>query len=742
MSKTTTTLQALLDAGKNEQMRQRSFGCACRKSTTHFILAGCLGLMAGALALPGAAQSAAIDAISAAAPENAANFNADAVQKVVRWNGTLPEAAGRTVPVRFALYQNQAGGLALWNETQTVKVGADGRYSVLLGVSSAEGLPQVLFDGGAARWVEVRLLKTGDDSLAEAEDTPAAPRNLLAAVPYAFKALNAETLAGIPAADYLTREDLQSAVASGIQVAAQANANSVSPALTGAGTTGALAYWSTGGNLASSVITQTPAGDILLGPASAATTAAGVNSPMLQMSASSLSYSYPTDQIQQENFGWQAVNTGNGTPNATANLDFLSSFNAQPLKPTGLSISMAGQITFVPGQKFPGASSITSVTAGTGLTGGGTAGPVTLSVNPALIPTLAGSNTFNGAANTFNGTTNFNGSTSAIIANAPSTTSWAIKATGGAVGISGTSTAPSGSGVLGYGSWGVNGQGSYGGVIGTSTAPSNGVGVFGQAQEQPGGIGVQGNGEAYGLNGASARGVGALGTSGGMSYTAGHHINSKMSIGVWGDSSVANTVFVASGIVGTADENFAGFFVNAGPTTTVFAYNGSGSTGLFKTLRASSPDGTCGFGSGGDLNCTGRVKALVGVAGGARKVETYALQSPENWMEDFGSGTLTRGAAMVKIDPAFAETVSETAEYHVFLTPKGDSKGLYVINVTAAGFEVRESGGGTSSLSFDYRIVGKRRGYEGDRLTDVTDKFNEEQKRAEQPLDRTEPANR
>jgi hypothetical protein len=41
---------------------------------------------------------------------------------------------------------------------------------------------------------------------------------------------------------------------------------------------------------------------------------------------------------------------------------------------------------------------------------------------------------------------------------------------------------------------------------------------------------------------------------------------------------------------------------------------------------------------------------------------------------------------------------------------------------------VRESGGGTSSLSFDYRIVGKRRGYEAQRLVDVTEDFNAERK--------------
>ena len=102
------------------------------------------------------------------------------------------------------------------------------------------------------------------------------------------------------------------------------------------------------------------------------------------------------------------------------------------------------------------------------------------------------------------------------------------------------------------------------------------------------------------------------------------------------------------------------------------------------------------------------------------------MQSSESWLEDFGSGKLELGVAVVKIDPAFAETVSADASYHVFITPNGDAEALYVINKTATSCEVRESKGGTSSLSFDYRIVAKRRGYEAQRLTDVTERFNAE----------------
>ena len=48
-------------------------------------------------------------------------------------------------------------------------------------------------------------------------------------------------------------------------------------------------------------------------------------------------------------------------------------------------------------------------------------------------------------------------------------------------------------------------------------------------------------------------------------------------------------------------------------------------------------------------------------------------------------------------------------DYHVFLTPRGDCRGLYVRSQGGASFEVRELAGGTSSVAFSYRIVGRRK---------------------------------
>jgi hypothetical protein len=251
-------------------------------------------------------------------------------------------------------------------------------------------------------------------------------------------------------------------------------------------------------------------------------------------------------------------------------------------------------------------------------------------------------------------------------------------------------------------------------------------------------VSTAGGGDAiYGINYSPVPQQGGI--EGVSASTSGTGAGFEVYGGVWGDTGVDNDKLSPGvwsiGVLGTSDNGHAGVFLNtSNDWSTLYVGNygtgGSGDvhTGLFNTLMATSATGTCGI-SGGSMSCTGPIKSLAS-AGGSRTVETYAMQSPENWMEDFGTGAMQGGVGVVQIDRAFADTVTGDASYHVFLTPRGDSKGLYVTNVTASSFEVREAGGGTSSLSFDYRIVAKRAGYEAQRMVDVTDTFARETGRA------------
>src|SRR6516164_3982692 len=123
------------------------------------------------------------------------------VPRLVTFSGVLKDAGGKpmtgTVTVAFSVYELQEGGSPLWVEAQGVRADAQGRYTVLLGATQPDGLPLDLFTTGRARWLGVQP---------QLPATTEQPRVLLAGVPYALKAADADTLGGKPASAYLTTE--------------------------------------------------------------------------------------------------------------------------------------------------------------------------------------------------------------------------------------------------------------------------------------------------------------------------------------------------------------------------------------------------------------------------------------------------------------------------------------------------------------------------------------------------------
>ena len=121
---------------------------------------------------------------------------------------------------------------------------------------------------------------------------------------------------------------------------------------------------------------------------------------------------------------------------------------------------------------------------------------------------------------------------------------------------------------------------------------------------------------------------------------------------------------------------------------------------------------------GGSLAVMGQKAALVTTASYGQR-EVYAVESPGEWFEDFGSNRLSGSQAVVRIDPMFGETVNTDVEYHVFLSPDGRCT-LYVADKKPTFFKVRRLTG-SRNCAFDYRIVVKRRGYENVRLAEILD---------------------
>ena len=260
------------------------------------------------------------------------------------------------------------------------------------------------------------------------------------------------------------------------------------------------------------------------------------------------------------------------------------------------------------------------------------------------------------------------------------------------------SSAPASSGPA----WGVEGI--------TGSSASSAYGVIGVASASTGDpIGV------YGLASNSPFGIGVFG-QGGPESTTGSSTAVDFTTGVWGDGGSVRGV----GVLGTTDDEVAGSFMNSSTTYAALEAGAMVSGGSPLYVYNNVTGGYCGVDSGGNLNCSGTKNAVVPVDGGKRIVALSAIESPENWFEDFGSGQLVNGVAVVALDPVFIQTVNTSMDYKVFPVPTGDCKGLYVTNKTATSFEVRELGGGASNVSFDYRITALRRKYESVRFADHT----------------------
>ena len=254
----------------------------------------------------------------------------------------------------------------------------------------------------------------------------------------------------------------------------------------------------------------------------------------------------------------------------------------------------------------------------------------------------------------------------------------------------------------GASTWGVYGLASTAdGVHGVTNATNGNSGTSG--------ISTGTTGSAHGVYGRSSNGQGVYGTS-------------SSDNGVEGHSTASGGSGVAGIQRGTSSGSGDGVYSESADITNLNealeAKADSANTYIFEGYNAAT-NGLCTIDYNATLACTGgttvkNVRTRHTNAAG-QHVLAYASESATATIEDVGTARMTAGIANVQIDPDFA-AVMDRKWYYVFITPLGDTRGLYVSSKTASGFQVREDDGGRSRVEFDYRIVAHPIDAKSDRL--------------------------
>ena len=232
---------------------------------------------------------------------------------------------------------------------------------------------------------------------------------------------------------------------------------------------------------------------------------------------------------------------------------------------------------------------------------------------------------------------------------------------------------------------------------------SPGYAVEGLTRSVAGKAGVYGvshgtAGAANGVVGSSSNGDGVVGFSVGHPLDAGVRGSSNAGDGVNAETTGAG----ATALHADANNTTANIFIGINPKN--------------KT--------NCTIDPSANLTCTGTITGGAAMRsqhrnGRGERVIAYAAESATATIDDVGTARIVGGVANVRFDPSFA-AMMDKRWYYVFLTPLGETRGLYVSLKTASGFQVRETERGRGNLEFDYRIVAHPIDASNDRLPVAT----------------------
>jgi hypothetical protein len=603
-----------------------------------------------------------------------------AVPRLVKFSGTLTDAGGKApvgiVGLTFSVYAQPEGGLPLWTEAQNVRTDASGQYTVLLGSTRNDGIPAEVFASGE-RWLAI-----------QPEGETERPRTLLTSVPYSLKAVDAETLGGLPASAYALAGTVNRIPPGGdtAEVAARVanpvhTAATPTPQQTGSGTTNYITIWTAATTLGNSKLYQAANGNVGL----------GTTTPTARFMA-----------IATSATGIGVLGDASSATGATFGV------TGKAASSTGTGVS--GQAVATSGVNF-GVSGTTASPAGIGVSG----------VNSAATGTAYG------ASGTSASTTGIGVLGQATSASGANFGMYGATISPTGIGVEGNAT--SGTGVAGVSS-GAAGYGVYGANAATT---GNAFGVFG-ATASPAGYAVFGSnaattGPAYGVYGAttSTAGVGSLGiatASSGTVYGVYGSTLSPAGTGVYGTATSGAGVAGGSsgsagygvyGVNNASSGNAIGVYGNSASPTGI-GVSANATAGGTALLAIASGGGTAGQFTG-NVKITGNltVSGTVSKGGGSFRIDhpldpehKYLyhsfVESPDMMNIYNGVATLSKhGDAVVQL-PQWFNALNRDFRYQ--LTCIGGFAPVYIASeVSGNQFKI---GGGRPGMKVSWQVTGIR----------------------------------
>ncbi len=184
---------------------------------------------------------------------------------------------------------------------------------------------------------------------------------------------------------------------------------------------------------------------------------------------------------------------------------------------------------------------------------------------------------------------------------------------------------------------------------------------------------------------------------------------------------------VGNNVIGSYVGNGAGLNCNGLNTGGYFRATATGNNGQRSIWCENGAGGSCYVcyrSLGGiqyDVYGNGGVGLTVPTSKGQRILT--APQSPEAWVEDYGSGEIMGGFCHVDLDPLYADcvTIDEANPVKVFVQMTSPVANQYYVEKGTSGFDVIVMGddAGTVDATFDYRVVAARKDREQVRFAEA-----------------------